>query len=325
VKIVNTDDMTNVKYLREQTKGSKHVTFDHTGRFVAVSCTDGILYIYSVASEEPQLVRKLDGAIRRLEAEDEATSRAVWHPDGTALALAQATRDIAIFSTSDWSPQKSFTSGHNGDITALEWSPNGALLATAGSDGQILLWETSTQNILKRYDFSNVINLSWHPSRNLLSFTSSDGELFIHEDFVPGEYLSILQKQTESALRGGPLGETSGNVRKPMVNRPKPGGENRPRRGGSPDSLDDLLGLDDADDFVDDDDGAGYAEDVDMNGFGKRTNGHLDGPEGREQKRLASYWEPTVHAPFQPGSTPWKGNRCYLCMLLDFLILNYRC
>jgi chromosome transmission fidelity protein 4 len=303
--------MTNVKYLRDQTKGSKHVSFDPSGRFVAVSCTDGILYIYSVVSDEPELVRKLDGVIQRLEPEVEATSRAVWHPDGTAFASAQATRDIAIFSTSDWNRQRSFSSGHNGDITALVWSPNGALLVTAGSDGQILLWETKTQNILRRYDFANVINLAWHPSSNLLSFTTSDGELFIHEDFVPREYKPLLDKTLISApLNAGPLTETSGNIRKPMVSRPKSGGEERPRRYGSPDSLDDLLGsMDEGDDFVEDDDGAGYAEDINING--KRTNGHLDILNG-DQKRVAPFWQPTIHPPFQPGSTPWRGNRCYL-------------
>ncbi|KAE8551998.1 hypothetical protein EYB25_005889 [Talaromyces marneffei] len=319
VKVVNVDDMTNVKYLREQTKGSKHVSFDPSGRFIAVSCTDGVLYIYSIASEEPELVKKIDGAIRRLEPEDEATSRVVWHPDGTAFATAQATREVAIFSTSDWSPQKSFTSSHNGDITALGWSPNGALLATAGVDGKILLWETSTQNILKRYDFGNVINLSWHPSINLLCFTTSDGELYIYENFVGTEYQSILEKRLESfSVRSGPLGETSGNARKQIPSRSKVDGGNRPTRAGSPDSLDDILGMDEDENFVEDDDGAGYAEEV--NGHGKRTNGHLDGLDGPDAKRLASYWEPTVHEVFQPGSTPWRGNRRYLCLNLTGVV-----
>lgn len=325
VKVVNVNDMTNVKYLREQTKGSKHVSFDPSGRFVAVSCTDGVLYIYSIVSDEPELVRKIDGAIRRLEPENEATSRVAWHPDGTAFATAQATREVAIFSTSDWSPQKSFTSAHNGDITALDWSPNGALLATAGADGRILLWETSTQNILKRYDFANVINLSWHPSINLLCFTTSDGELYIYENFVGPEYTPLLEKRLESfSARSGPLGETSGNVRKPIPSRSKFGSENRPVRGGSPDSLDDLLGSVNGDEnFVEDDDGAGYAEAI--NAHGKRTNGHLDTLEGGDPKRVVSYWEPTVHESFQPGSTPWKGNRRYLCTTVFYVLLNYEC
>ena len=319
MKIVKIEDMTKVKYLREQAKGTKHVTFDPSGRYLAVSCTDGILYIYSLLAEEPELVRKLDGAIRRLEPEDEATSRVVWHPDGTAFAAAEATRDIAIFSTSEWKKEKIFSGGHNGDVTAISWSPNGALLATAGADGQVLLWETKTQKVLQRYGFSNVINLAWHPSNNSLSFTTSDGELFIYDGVVSSEHQPLLRKPLQAApIFPGPIAEISDNVTRPLTNRPK---ESIERRAGTPDTLDDILGSDQGmEDFVEDDDGAGYAEGV--NAFGKRTNQHLDEIDGHAEKRLlTSYSKPKTHPSLQPGSTPWRGNRRYLCMNLKYLRL----
>ena len=37
-----------------------------------------------------------------------------------------------------------------GDITALSWSPNGALLVTAATDRKILLWETKTLKVIAR-------------------------------------------------------------------------------------------------------------------------------------------------------------------------------
>lgn len=313
VKIVNIEDMTKVKYLREQAKGTKHVTFDPSGRYVTVSCTDGLLYVYSMLSEEPELVRKLDGVIQRLEPEDEATSRIVWHPDGTAFASAEATRDVAIFSTAEWKKEKTFSGSHNGNITALSWSPNGALLATAAADGQILLWETKSQQVLQSYDFANVINIAWHPAHNSVSFTTSDGELFIYDDFVAREHQPLLHKPLQAApIFPGALTEISENVRRPLANRPKETIEGR-SRGRTPDSLDDIMGSDHGmEDFVDDDDGAGYVEGI----LGKRTNDHLDDLYGHEDKRhLSSYWRPRVHLPLQPGSTPWRGNRRYLCML----------
>ncbi|OJJ44164.1 hypothetical protein ASPZODRAFT_72494 [Penicilliopsis zonata CBS 506.65] len=316
IKVVNVEDMTKVKYLRDQAKGAKHVTFDPTGRYVLVSCTDGFLYIYSMLEDEPQLLKKLDGVIRKLEADKEATSRAVWHPDGTAFATAEATRDISIYSTAEWRKEKVFSGGHTGDITTLSWSPNGALLATAATDGQILLWETKSQTVLQRYDFPSVINLSWHPTQNSLSFTTLDGELFIHDDFVPKEYQPLLAKPLQAApIYGGALAEMSENVMRPLANRPKEPIPPR-RRAGTPDSLDDILGsVDGMDDFVEDDDGAGYAEGI--NSFGKRTNDHLDDPRGHDAKRLMeSQWRPRVHLPIQPGSTPWKGSRRYLCLNL---------
>lgn len=323
VKIVKVDDMTQVKYLREQSKGTKHVTFDPIGRYATVSGTDGILYVYSMHEEEPELVRKLDGVIRRLEPDAEATSRAVWHPDGTAFACAEATRDISIYSTSEWKKEKTFAGGHTGDITALSWAPNGSLLASAAADGYIVLWESKTQKILQRYDFGNVMNLSWHPSKNSLSFTTSDGELFIYDNFVPKDHESLLQKPLQAApILPGPLGEISTNVARTTLTERSKEAIRRAARRGTPDSLDDILGGDeDMVDFIEDDDGAGYPDD-ELNLYGKRPNGYPDDLGGSNNKRLyTGSEEPKAHPPFQPGSTPWAGSRRYLCMFLKLYFL----
>lgn len=150
VKLVNTEDPLKVLYLRDQPKPTKHLSFDPSGSYLAASCTDGTVYIYSLSKEVPELVQKIDGIIRTLESDAEATSRAVWHPDGRAIAAATATRDIAVVSWRDGMKQRSFSAGHMSDITALAWSPNGSLLASAASDKKILLWETRTQKILAR-------------------------------------------------------------------------------------------------------------------------------------------------------------------------------
>lgn len=152
VKVVNVHDMTRVLYLREQPKPAKHVSFDPTGSYIAVSCSDGIIYIYSLSTEEPELLRKVDGVIRRLETDAEASSKVVWHPDGRAFAAPTATRDIVVVSSNDGEKQRVFSNGHMGDVTALAWSPNGALLATAGADRKILLWETKAQKVIAQYE-----------------------------------------------------------------------------------------------------------------------------------------------------------------------------
>jgi chromosome transmission fidelity protein 4 len=314
--MVKIEDMTQVKYLREQSKGTKHVTFDPNGRYATVSGTDGILYIYSLHEEEPEMIRKLDGVIRRLEPDAEATSRAVWHPDGTAFASAEATRDISIYSTTEWKKEKTFAGGHTGDITAMSWAPNGSLLASAAADGQIVLWEAKTQKILQRYDFGNVMNLAWHPNKNSLSFTTSDGELFIYDNFVPKDHESLLQKSLQAApIFPGPLGEISHNAQRATLTDRSKEAMQRAARRGSPDSLDDILGGDEEmGDFVEDDDGAGYVED-ELNLYGKRPNGHLDDIGGPDSKRIHSggILQPLAHPPVQPGSTPWAGSRRYLC------------
>ncbi|KAK2624265.1 hypothetical protein QTJ16_006215 [Diplocarpon rosae] len=290
VKVVKTDETSSVMSLREQPKPVKHLSFDPSGKYIALSCTDGIIYIYSLIDDTPDLVRKIDGLIRIAETDDEVSTKVVWHPDGRSFAAPTATRDIQVMSLGDWENQRSFANGHNGDITALAWSPNGAMLVSAGKDRKVVLWDTKSQKIIATYDYANVMDLAWHPTKNLLSFTNTDGEVYIYNDFVPTEYVNLVRLPKNIPNRG--------------------------IRRGTPDSLDDILGSDvvgDDDDFVIDDDGAGYA--LGLNGNGKRPSGEIDAA-GPVRKRRTQTWEAQYHQSFQPGSTPWRGNRKYLCLNL---------
>ena len=263
-----------------------------------------------MSSEQPSLFRKIDGIIQRLETDSLASSACVWHPDGRAFAAATAARDIVVVSVEDGEKQKTFSGGHSKNITAMAWSPNGALLATAGEDDRLLVWETKTQKILRRNDYEKITQVTWHPkSQNVFNWSNTEGEIFIIPEFLKDEaHTALLQGPKELApFFHDPLKEISGNVRKTLTN----GHAKPPRREGTPDSLDDLLG-EDENAWIEDDDGAGYTNG--LNGHGKRGNGHFDEIGGQPGKRGRYDWEPSIHEAFQPGSTPWRGNRKYLCL-----------
>ncbi|KAF4982786.1 hypothetical protein FZEAL_1638 [Fusarium zealandicum] len=314
VKVVNTKDITQVKHLREHGRAVRHVSFDPNGRLIALSGTDGIIYVYSLTAEEPELIRKVDGIIAAVDAESEKTTRVAWHPDGRAFAVPTPIKDIQIISKNDWEKQRSFSNGHLADITAVAWSPNGAMLASASKDGKVLIWETKTQGVIARYDYSNVIDLAWHPTKNIISFTTTDGEVYIYPDFLTDQFSPLLKLDTQPApFIHDPLAEISANRRAPPAN-----GQNRqelpsrPRR-DSLGSLDSFLeggeGYGD-DDFVIDDDGAGYTA-----GLGQKRGRDDDEAFGLSNKRRHLF-EPHYHEAFQPGATPWRGNRKYLCLNL---------
>ena len=82
--------MQRVLYLRDQLRPVKSVSFDHSGALLAVSCTDGVIYVYSLSSEEPQLVKRVDGLISLLDSESEASAKVAWHPDGRAFGAPNA-------------------------------------------------------------------------------------------------------------------------------------------------------------------------------------------------------------------------------------------
>lgn len=96
VKVVNVNDMTKVMYLREQSKPAKHVSFDVSGSTVAVSSSDGNVYMYSISSEVPQLIKRIDSLISALETDAEESARIAWHPDGRAFAAPTATRGDSV-------------------------------------------------------------------------------------------------------------------------------------------------------------------------------------------------------------------------------------
>ncbi len=311
VKLVGVEDTGQLVTLKEHGKPTKHLAFDPKGSMLALSCTDGVIYVYSMTANPPELIRKVDGVIGRMETDSETSCRVAWHPDGRAFAVPTPTRDIQVVSKNDWEKQRVFSNGHDGDITALAWSPNGALLASAGKDKKLLIWLAKDQTVLARYEYPNVIDIAWHPTKNLASFTTSDGEVFISPEFVSEQYGSmlVLPKQPAPFIHD-PLTEIAANGR-----RPEPTANNlpsRPRR-GSLDSLDDLMDdIGDEDDgFVVDDDGAGYT----LNAPRKRA-AEDDGALAQRPSKRGNFVEPQLHSSFQPGSTPWRGNRKYLCLNL---------
>ncbi|KAJ4306961.1 DNA polymerase alpha accessory factor Mcl1 [Collariella sp. IMI 366227] len=313
VKLVGIADNTKLLTLKEHGKPTKHLSFNPKGSMLALSCTDGVVYVYSLTAEHPELIRKIDGVIGRMETESEASCRVAWHPDGRAFAVATPTRDIQVISKDDWEKQRSFSSGHDGDITALAWSPNGALLASAAKDKKLLVWSTKDQTVVARYEYPNVIDIAWHPTKNLASFTTSDGEVFICPDLVTEQFASmlLLPKQPAPFIHD-PLAEIGANGRrseaapKALPSRP---------RASELDDFDDLMdddfgGGDDGDGFVVDDDGAGYA----LNTPRKRTAD--EELFGQPPSKRGNLFQPELHLSFQPGSTPWRGNRKYLCLNL---------
>ncbi|EWG53017.1 chromosome transmission fidelity protein 4 [Fusarium verticillioides 7600] len=314
VKIVNTMDITQVKHLREHARAVRNVSFDPQGRLVALSGTDGIVYVYSLTAEEPELIRKVDGIIGAIDGDSETSTRVAWHPDGRAFAVPTPVKDIQIISKNDWEKQRTFANGHLADITAIAWSPNGALLASASKDGKVIVWETKTQSVIARYDYSNVIDIAWHPTKNIASFTTTDGEVYIYPDFLTDQFSPLLKLATQPApFIHDPLAELSANRRPPPVNGQKQQGlPTRPRR-ESLGSLDSFLEGGDGygdDDFVEDDDGAGYTV-----GQGQKRARDGDDVYGTSNKRRHML-EPQYHETFQPGATPWRGNRKYLCLNL---------
>jgi chromosome transmission fidelity protein 4 len=84
--------MNQVLTLRDQPDSVKHLTFDRSGTILTASCKNGTIYVYSLSSEEPRLLKSIDGLIKSLETDSESSSRVAWHPTGAAFGAPTSSR-----------------------------------------------------------------------------------------------------------------------------------------------------------------------------------------------------------------------------------------
>ena len=130
------------------------------------------------------------------------------------------------------------------------------------------------------------------------------------------EHAALLDKELQPApFIHDPLKAVSANAQRvPNARKGEPDHPRAlaPRREDTPNSLDDLDG------FIEDDENGG--PDLEVNGHGKRSAAHLDPLDHPSKRYRGAAFEPEAHEPFQPGSTPWMGDRKFLCLNLLGLV-----
>ena len=62
-----------------------------------------------------------------------------WHPSGFTLAAADGAR-IQIWDT-EYGEEMGYLNGHVHEVTSLDWSPDGDVLATGSTDGTFKIWQ----------------------------------------------------------------------------------------------------------------------------------------------------------------------------------------
>ncbi|RVD88494.1 uncharacterized protein DFL_002677 [Arthrobotrys flagrans] len=311
VKVINTHDTTKHMILRHHPKPIKHLTFDPSGSLLACSSVDGIIYVYSLTTETPDLLHKVIGTIPEIDVESEISTRAVWHPDGRAFVVGQNNMDIAVVSRQDWGIKKIFAGGHSSDITALAWSKNGGFLASGDSKGNVIIWESKNQNIISKNHYEGgITSISWHPTENVITYGTNQGTVYIQPEPLSSDHEKTLKLHLQPAPGFLPAGADFARLERRAEQ--KEGRPNRQEKTSVDDILAELEG-DDEDDWLEDDDGAGYGE---RNENGKRTASGFSLGVPSIKRHAYGSWSPDIHEPMQPGSTPWRGDRRYLFLSL---------
>lgn len=282
VKVVETEDIEKTILLKGHTKSIKNVSWHPNGSLLTTSGCEGIIRVWDISSD-PECIRTIDGIIPSSDPEADTNVPVVWHPSGAYFAAAGRTNDIAIVTKDGWVKTRAIAA--ESPVLQLAWSPNGIYLAASTVNGLLAVFDVAKkERIAEQKGDSKVSGISWHPTGNTLAYVNLNGQLMSWDDVipiaegVPGPADRINRKD-EVAEK--PVSKSNAVSREPSV---------QPSADGDAEM----------DDWIIDDDGAGYV------------------PTGTAKKDTAPTVQTlakatiTMQEPFQPGSTPAKGNRRYL-------------
>jgi len=163
------------------------VTPSNATDLVATAGTDGSVRFWTSTDAS---------CVREVHCSDEGVSAASWNSTGTHLAVTGAGRGLKIIRCSDGQVKRG-PSGHNADVTAVAWSPNGEILASGCSNGTVRLWTARTPipspiTSLLGHE-ATITALAWDRDSRTLASASLDGTV------------RLWERATQIGL--GPIGE----------------------------------------------------------------------------------------------------------------------
>jgi WD40 repeat protein len=147
--------------------------FSSDDRRLLIASNNGDLHIWN--TEDGKLLLKLKASANNIRS-------AAFAPDGNRLVTASDNRNRSAWEVSGWKWDVSvwdlltgraqrLMAGHDEIVFAVDFSPNGRLIATAGTDKMVRLWEASTGKLIR--------TLAGHTERIYTVAFSSDGRRLV--------------------------------------------------------------------------------------------------------------------------------------------------
>ena len=117
----------------------------------------------------------------------EKVSQVTWSKDNVQPLLAAACQEGISIWQYEQNKWRSYILQHDKTVKAIAFAPNSSLLASAGDDGYIKLWQgkKTTQSLHKANNGFSC--LAWHPQGKYLAAGGQNGELIIWQQSTSGK------------------------------------------------------------------------------------------------------------------------------------------
>jgi WD40 repeat protein len=184
-KVWNAGDWQESPYLLENPAAGVTLAWSGCGRYIAQGNLDNTLTVVQWNSPHPWQMRGFPGKVRALAWCEPAINQ------GVPLLATASSHTVII-----WEKQPQDSEGwagwvlerHLGIVNAIAFQPHSLLLASAGEDGLICLWQSAKHLVQvieeKAAGFSC---LAWHPQGNLLAAGGENGALLIWSKSLRGQ------------------------------------------------------------------------------------------------------------------------------------------
>lgn len=171
VKVWDSSNWKQTPYQLEVPGASLDCAWSSDGQYLASGNLDRTISLLHWDHPPPWLMQGFPGKV----------SQVVWsnHPNQPLLA-ASCQEGVIIWhfdpQSQNW---QSHVLQHQKIVEAIAFSPNSSLLASAGKEGCIQIWQQGKQQIQTLKGVTGFSGLAWHPTGQYLAAGGQEGELMI--------------------------------------------------------------------------------------------------------------------------------------------------
>jgi WD40 repeat protein len=109
------------------------LALDARGKMLASGGIDQSVRVWRMADGSGRILGKSPGRVYKL----------AWEPGSQRIAAPISTGEVMVWDLSTNAPPKSFAA-HDGEVNSIDFAPDGKSAVTAGDDGVLRLWDTSS-------------------------------------------------------------------------------------------------------------------------------------------------------------------------------------